>query len=188
MMAGETKAADPRWPSFIPIAACGAFAASTLSIYFRNVAAEAMCAGTLVCGDFRADPRVFFAGVGFAVLAGALFLGTPLIVATSRKSETGTRRLALLVSLCVAASLASFVAIITLNNVGAGVYNIIPVAIWAFLGIGFLVLWVATAFGTSLVGAWRIPARILASFHGAVAVVATLVTLMTALGPGPMFM
>ncbi len=187
-MEGENRRADPRWSSVVPTAACGAFAASTLSIYARNVAAEATCRGTLVCGDFRADPRALIAGIGFAVLALGLLLGTAWLVARSGNLEPGKRWLAPLVTICVASSLASFVTIVTLNNVGAGVYSVIPIVIWVFLGIGFLVLWAVTMFRTSLIGRWRIPAGILALFHGGVAVVATLVTLLTALGPGPLFM
>ncbi len=184
----DSKGAAPWWPSLLPIAGCGAFAASTLSIYYRDVAAQLGCAGTIVCGDFRADPRALVAGVGFGMLAVVLLLGTVVAVRSDLNHTRGSRWLAPVVSLAVAASFLTLVAVIEWSNAGASVVEVIPVAIWAFLGVGFVSLWVATVFRDLLVGAWRGPAWILALFHGAVVIATTLVTLARAIGPGPGFL
>ncbi len=187
-MSADSKGSAPWWPSLLPIASCGAFAASTLSIYYRDAAAQLGCAGTIVCGDFRADPRALVAGVGFGILAVALLLGTAVAVRSESNHKRGGRWLAPGVSLGVAASFLTLVAVIQWSNAGPAVVEIIPVAIWAFLGVGFLALWAVTMFRDLLMGVWRWPARILALFHGAVAIAATLVTVARAIGPAPGFL
>ncbi len=182
-MAFASRGAVQRWLSLIPVAGCGAFAASTLSIYFRDVAAQAFCAGNFVCVGFRADGRALVAGVTFAILAVALLVGTAVAVTSRRELGRSRTWLAPLLLLSMAASFVTAVALIDLNSTGAGVFEVIPITIWAFVFVGFVVLWVATMFWTSLVGVWRFPARALALVHGAVAFAATFVTLLAALTP-----
>ncbi len=126
--------------------------------------------------------------MGFGILAVALLLGTAVAVRSDAAHTRGSRYLAPGVSLGVAASFLTLVAVIEWSNAGAAVVEVIPVAIWAFLGVGFFSLWVVTLFRDILVGAWRWPAWILALFHGAVALAATLVTVARAIGPAPGFL
>lgn len=187
-MDGTLRAGNRGWPSLIPIAGCAALSASTLSIFFRDVAAEIACAGSLVCGDFRADPRALAAGAGFAILALGLLLGTAFAAKGAGPRGRARAWPAPLLTVGVVSSFAALIAVIGLNNAGAGVFSVIPLAIWVFLGIGFAVLWMVTALPASFAGGWGLLARGAALTHGAVSLAATLVTLMIALGPGRLFM
>lgn len=182
-MDADSPSPSGYWPGLVPVAGCASFAASTLSIYFRDLGSQVTCAGSIVCGDFRADPRVLAAGVGFALLALALLLGTVSVV---RESSRRTRRgpsLALLMTMGVAASFALLIGILTLSSAGSAWYEVSASAIWSFLAIGYLALWTALTLPTSLVGAWRVPARGLAFVHGGVSIAATLITVMAAFTP-----
>ncbi len=187
-MDGEPRTGNRRWPSLIPIGGCAAFSASTLSIYVRDVAAEIACAGSLVCGDFRADPRALAAGAGFAILALGRLLGTAFEAKGAGARGRARGWPAPLLTAGVGSRFAGLTTVAILNNAGAGVFSVIPLAIGAFLGIGFAVLWRVTALPASFGGGWGLPARGAARVHGAISLAATLVTLRTALGPGPPFM
>ncbi len=187
-MGEESPAGGHWWPSLIAVAGCAALGASTLSIYFRDVAAQIACAGTIVCGDFRADPRALVAGLGFGLLALGLLFGTAIGATASAARGRPRNWPAPLLTIGIASSFAALITVITLNSAGAGVFSAIPVAIWAFLGIGYMVLWIAVAFWARLTGTWGLLARGAALVHGAVSLAATVVTLAIALGPGPLFM
>ncbi len=186
-MSVRTDAFRRALPSLLPAAGCGVFAAASLSIYLRDLRLQAGCAGSIVCGDFQADPKLLVAGVGFAVLALAL-AGASIAVARAARSPPGSRtRAGVRVSLGMALSFAALLLILTLNGTSPAANLATPLAIWTFIGIGYCVLWFVAAFPSALVGAWR-AAQGLALVHGAIAMLATAATAAYALGPGPLFL
>lgn len=185
-MATEPPPPPAWWLNLIPIAGCAALGVSTLSIYFSDLATEAWCAGTLVCRGFVADPRDLSAGIGFLIVALALLVGT--VVVAARGPGAGRPWLALVLSVGVASSFALLVLLLTATSLYPFSSDAIPLIIWAFLGVGYLILWTATAFPSSVVGAWAFPARSLAVVHGAVCFLATGLTLEAALFPAHLFM
>ncbi len=172
----------------LPAAGSGVLAASSLAVYLRDMRLQAFCAGNLVCRGYTADPRVLAASVGFAILAAVLAGGCVFAARHGSGRPGGRPRVALALFVVAAASFAALVAILSMSGAGWGVYDEIPLAIWAFIGIGYSVVWVLVTFPAALVGAWAWPARVLAGLQGLVAAIATLVTLAYALGPGPMFL
>ena len=178
----------PRWrPALIPIAGSLVFAASCLVLYVRDLGLQEECATSLrfLCPGFQADPRVLGAAGGFASLALALALATVVGASPDRRRRGGRRWLAPALFAAVAASFAGLVTVLTMASVNSTAYAAAALAIWAFLGAGYVALWVAAAFPSALVGAWRSPARALAVLQGAIAIVATVLTAAQALGPGP---
>ena len=184
-MAAEPPPPAAWWLSLVPVAGCAGLGASTLSIYFSDLATEAWCAGTPVCRGFVADPRALSAGIGFLVFACALLVGT--VVVATRGPGAGRPGLAPVLCVGVASSFALLVLLLTATSLYVLSSAAIPLIIWAFLGVGYLILWTVTAFPSSVVGAWGFAARGLAAVHGAVSFIVTGFTLKAALVPGHFF-
>ncbi len=185
-MAAGPRATPAWWPSLIPVAGCAVLGLSTLSVYVSDLATQSWCSGTIVCRGFQADPRALAAGIGFLIVALALLTGS--LVAAARGPGAGRAWLAPLLCLGVASSFAVAVVLLTVAGTSALSSDAIPVILWAFLGVGYVILWTVTAFPSAIAGRWRFPARYMAILHGAVCFIATGFTLKNALLPGHFFL